>query len=403
MSIDPYIAPLVFGLMVAEVVYALRSGRRLFAFADSVADVQLGLLQRVAHVLLDGAFLAIYILIYEKFSLFRIPPDSILAIAALVVGIDFVFYFYHRFSHRVNFAWAAHAVHHQSEEFNLTVGFRISSTSIPIRWLFHYPFALLGFHPAVFFPVLVLTTAYQVWYHTRAVGRLGWLEHVLVTPSNHRVHHGVNPQYIDKNYGGMFIVWDRIFGTFEPEKEEAVYGVRRPLRSLNPLWALADGYWELIKASWAAPGPRRKIAVWFSPPETLSAPGKPDGDLHAREKYSVDTPRALRMYVLAQMLVLVPGTVALVRLHGKLDGSVMALCVGGLALSFVALSGLLERKRWAMWLEPSRLLAIVAFFAAMHASSGAATSIQLLVAAVAAISVAAFLFAVPPRRRTAPA
>jgi alkylglycerol monooxygenase len=388
LSIDPYIAPFVFGLMVAEVLYALCSGRRLFGVGDSIANVQLGLLQRTVHALLDGAFLALYIVIYENWSLFRIPTGSIVALIALVIGIDFAFYFYHRFSHRVNFAWAAHAVHHQSEEFNLTVGFRISSTSIPIRWLFHYPFALLGFHPAVFFPVLVLSTAYQIWYHTRVVGSLGWLDGILVTPSNHRVHHGVNPQYIDKNYGGMFILWDRLFGTFEPEREAVVYGVRRPLRSLNPLWALAEGYWKLVTESRAAGGLRRRIAVWLGPPESL-----PDGAgsaAGAREKYAARAQRPIQAYVLAQMVVLLPVTVAVVREHGRLGVVLTGLSALGLAISFVALSGLLEEKSWAARLELTRLVAVIAGLAASLASSSATIGSAVLLA-VAAASVLGFL------------
>jgi sterol desaturase/sphingolipid hydroxylase (fatty acid hydroxylase superfamily) len=388
-SIDPYIAPFVFGLMVAEVIYALCAGRRLFSVGDSIANVQLGLLQRTVHALLDGAFLAIYILVYEHWSLFRIPTDSIVALIALVVGIDFVFYFYHRFSHRVNLAWAAHAVHHQSEEFNLTVGFRISSTSIPIRWMFHYPFALLGFHPAVFFPVLVLSTAYQIWYHTRVVRSLGWLDGILVTPSNHRVHHGINPQYIDKNYGGMFIVWDRLFGTFEPEREPVVYGVRRPLRSLNPVWALAEGYWKLATESRAANGLRQRLGVWLGPPEALPerGDGAPPG---TREKYSVRPQRAVLVYVLVQMLVLVPVTVAVVRAHAQLGIVLTGVAAAGMALSFAALSGLLEEKPWAARLELSRLVAVTAILAVLHASLPATLAGAVLLA-VAAASIVAFL------------
>src|SRR5207247_5460488 len=173
---------------------------------------------------------------------------------------------FHRMSHEVNAFWAAHVVHHQSEEYNLAVALRQGAFQSSFSWVFYLPLAVIGFPPLLFLTVSSLDTLYQFWIHTRAIGRLGPLEWVLNTPSHHRVHHGRNPQYIDRNHAGTLIIWDRMFGTFEPEGHAVIYGVTEPIASWNPVWANFHAYRNLWADAKRAKHWWDKIRIWFMPP-----------------------------------------------------------------------------------------------------------------------------------------
>jgi hypothetical protein len=164
--------------------------------------------------------------------------------------------------------WAAHVVHHQSEDYNLSTALRQTSSGWLVSWIFYLPMAVLGFPPLVFGVVALVDLLYQYWVHTQQIGRLGWFDRWFCSPSNHRVHHAVNERYLDKNFGGVFIVWDRLFGSFEPEDdaEPCVYGTRAPLRSWNPIRANLQNYAELAHDSWHARSWMDKLRVWFKPP-----------------------------------------------------------------------------------------------------------------------------------------
>lgn len=155
------------------------------------------------------------------------------ALALLVA--DFTYYWMHRFEHEHRILWASHSVHHSSEDYNLTVGFRLSLVEGFFEWAFLVPMILIGFNPFQALVALVLVAQYQHWIHTERIGKLGWLDEVFNTPSVHRVHHGVNPQYLDRNYGGILMIWDKIFGTFEREDETVVYGLTRNINTNNPI------------------------------------------------------------------------------------------------------------------------------------------------------------------------
>lgn len=164
----------------------------------------------------------------------------------------------------MNILWAAHVVHHSSEEYNLTTALRQSSSSF-FSWIFYLPMAVLGFDPITLITVGSLNLIYQFWVHTQHIPKLGWYEWVFVTPSNHRVHHAQNQVYIDRNYGGVFILWDRIFGSFqeELETEKPIYGIRKALKSWNPLWANVHVYVQLFKDCWHAKRWQDKLLIWF--------------------------------------------------------------------------------------------------------------------------------------------
>ena len=263
--------------------------------------------------------------VLENLAIFDLPlawfdasPRGILLWVAAAIGWDFCYYWFHRLSHEYSLLWAAHVVHHQSEDYNLSTALRQTSTGFLFGWIFYLPLFLIGFPLAVLVTVNAINLIYQFWVHTRHIRRLGPLDYILVTPSNHRVHHARNERYLDKNYGGMFILWDRLFGTFEDESDEeaVVYGTRKPLESWDPVWANVQVYEGLWFDARHTERWQDKVRVWFSrtgwrPADVRERyPERSEvGDLCKR--YDPDVASALRRYALAQFFVAVVLTLAI--------------------------------------------------------------------------------------------
>jgi len=270
-------------------------------------------------------------------------------------------------SHEVAVLWAAHVVHHQSEAFNLSTALRQTSTGFLLGWIFYLPLAIAGVPPLVFVAVGLIDLLYQYWIHTELVGKLGWFDRVFASPSNHRVHHGVNDRYLDKNYGGILILWDRLFGTFEDEHddERVVYGTRAPLRSFDPLWANVEVYAALFRDAWHARRWSDKARVFLKPPGWRPADvaerfPKPAFDLAAFERYVPDVPRAQRIYALVQFgLLMVPSIyfLAIADARPLLETAVFALWI---CASVWALCALLQGRRGAWIAEGARLVVGIA-------------------------------------------
>jgi alkylglycerol monooxygenase len=275
-----------------------RQGDLRYTFHDAITSIGCGVGQQVLGVFMLAVRVGGYALVYEHLRVATLSPRSPLAWLALLFAVDLGYYAYHRASHRVAFFWATHIVHHQSEEYNLSTALRQSWFTGLTSWLFYLPLAVFGFPPVMYVAMVTLNTLFQFWIHTRAVGRLGWLELVLNTPSHHRVHHGINPKYIDRNYAGVFILWDRLFGTFKAEEEEPVYGTVQPLRSFNPLWANVEHWVELWGRARRTRRLRDKLLVWVTPPEWRSADlggpvVVPEVSGATRPKYATAAPRGL--------------------------------------------------------------------------------------------------------------
>ncbi len=259
----------VFLLLIAlEFVVGLKRGRNTYRLNDALNSIGLGIMSQIVGVFTTLMTVGIYTAVFEHVSLWQLPADAWWVWLAALLAYDFCYYWLHRAGHRVALFWAAHGVHHQSEDYNLSTALRQTSSGWLAGWLFYLPMAMLGVPPLVFAVVALVDLLYQFWVHTQQVGKLGWFDRWFCAPSNHRVHHAVNDKYLDKNYGGIFIVWDRLFGSFMPEDdaEPCVYGTRGPLRSWNPLWANLQYYAELAKDSWRAASWADKLRVWFKPP-----------------------------------------------------------------------------------------------------------------------------------------
>lgn len=344
--------PFFFLFIGIEVLLA----RRYYRFSDSIGDLACGVVQQVLGVFTAGTLALAYVYIYKHHALLTLSPSSPLAWLVLFLGVDFFYYWFHRLSHEINFLWAIHVVHHQSEEYNLTVALRQAAFQPLVSWVFYLPLALVGFPPAMFATIYSLNIIYQFWIHTRAIPKLGALEWVINTPSHHRVHHGSDTKYLDRNHAGTLIIWDRLFGTFQEEEEEPRYGVTRPLRSFNPLWANFHSFVALYNDARALPRLRDRLLLWIMPPgwwPTDAPPRKP-----LREPFDPPTTWRMRLYVLAHFIPATLLASALLVIARRLPAWETAALACAVVLTLFTLGALLDQKRWALPLERARVVAL---------------------------------------------
>jgi len=252
------------GLVLAVVMRRNYNWRGYFA---SLADA-LGRQYVVLTFLSLSLAAPAYDLAYSH-RLFTIPIDTAVAVIALLIGQDFCYYWFHRCSHRIRWFWATHAVHHSSNDLNFAAAYRFGWTGrLTGTAIFYVPLVWLGFEPRAVAIASALNLLYQFWLHTEWIPKLGWLEYVLNTPSHHRVHHAANPEYLDHNYGGVFIIWDRIFGTFVAERDDLPcrYGLVEPLRSNNPIFIAFHEWMALVRDLWHARSWRDRWSYVVGPP-----------------------------------------------------------------------------------------------------------------------------------------
>lgn len=200
---------------------------------ETSANILIGIGNIILEKSAYGLVFLIGLLLTEPFALIDLPINTITWIIAIILA-DLSYYWMHRLEHQIRFLWTLHSVHHSSVEFDLTTGLRLSWLEGLLEWIFFVPLVLIGFDAIQVLVSIITVVAYQTWIHTEKIGKLGWVDKVLNTPSVHRVHHGSNRQYIDKNYGGILIIWDRLFGSYEPEHEKVVYGLRKNIQTSNP-------------------------------------------------------------------------------------------------------------------------------------------------------------------------
>ncbi len=307
-----YAVPVFLLLMALEWVVARRRGLVVYRAADTVASLSLGIVSQGVAVFSKLATLGLYTAVYQHAALWRLPVDSIWVWVGALVAYDFCYYWLHRLGHEVQILWAAHVVHHSSEDYNLGTALRQTGSGFLLGWLFYLPMALAGVPPLVFAVVGLIDLLYQFWVHTRLVGRLGWFDRVFCSPSNHRVHHGQNAWCIDCNYGGILILWDRLFGSFVDERPDApiVYGVRGALGSYSPLranlqvyagmaqdWRLARTWADRLGVLWRRPG--------WRPAGAEDAAPRPKTDLDHFRPDDPPLPRPLAAHLLLQFALLI--------------------------------------------------------------------------------------------------
>jgi sterol desaturase/sphingolipid hydroxylase (fatty acid hydroxylase superfamily) len=375
--------PVFFFLIGVEVLIARLVERDYYRWDDALSNLSCGMIQQLLEVLVKTALFAGYLLVY-RYRLLEIGTGSALAWLLCFLGVDFLYYWFHRLSHEVNVFWAAHVVHHQSEEYNLAVALRQGALQGWFSWAFYLPLALVGFPPLMFLAVSSFHTLYQFWIHTRAIGRLGPLEWILNTPSNHRVHHGRNPKYVDRNHGGTLIVWDRLFGTYVPEEEEPAYGITRPLRSWNPVWANVHYWVELVGKARQAARVSDALRLFvarpgWQPPEMGGYVPPPEVD-PAQPSYASVLPGGLGAYVLVQFMALLVATSVVLWTQARLSPPLLAGAVVALGASLGILGGLLDLRGWAISLELARVALL---------GTAAALALRPLVGPVAGVGLGA--------------
>lgn len=358
--------PVFFALIALELLVAKLRGRSVYHSSDAINSLGLGVISQIVAVFSKLLTLGIYAWCVQRFALFALPTDSVWVWISALLIYDFCYYWLHRAGHEVNILWAAHVVHHQSEDYNLSTALRQTGSGMLLGWLFYLPMAIIGYPLEVFVVVALIDLLYQFWVHTELVGRLGWFDRVFCSPSNHRAHHAVNDKYLDKNYGGILILWDRLFGTFieEDDTDRPIYGTRSPLRSWNPLWANAEVYWATAKDAWHARRWRDKVLVWIKPPGWRPADvaerfPKPAFDIE-RARYLPPLSRGLTFYSLVQFALLLGMAVQFLDLAKHLAATELVGYAVFLVLNLVALGALTEGRRLGVVLELARLLSTAA-------------------------------------------
>ena len=256
--------PVFFVLIMLELAWTTYKKQDVYRLNDAVNSLAMGIMSRITQILYAAVPFSFYVYFYEDFALFEWQSNVWTWLAAFIL-YDFSYYWVHRIGHTMNISWASHVIHHSSEEYNLSTALRQTSVPNVIGWVFYIPLAFMGFPPEILVAVGSLNLLYQFWVHTQAIDQMPrWYEFIFVTPSNHRVHHAKNKIYVDKNFGGVFL-WDRLFGTFQPElkEEKVIFGISTQLASWNPVWGNLHFLSSLCKDAWRTNNWKDKFTLWF--------------------------------------------------------------------------------------------------------------------------------------------
>lgn len=312
MNLVLYAVPFFILAIVLELFYGWVKQRNTYRLNDSVSSLSLGVLSQARRFITLGVGGYIYHLITDYFSLSLMDASYWFTWVLAMVVYDFCYYWLHRMGHERTILWAAHVAHHQSEDYNLTTALRQTSTGFLLGWIFYIPMYLLGIPAEVVVTVGSINLIYQFWVHTEHVPKLGWYEKIFVTPSNHRVHHAQNERYLDRNYGGLFILWDRLFGTFQEEQDDepVVFGIRGALKSWSPIKALTHIYVDMAQDSWRTARWQDKLKVWVArngwrPADVATNYPREKTDLTHFERYNPTVSPLVSFYGFFQLLFVV--------------------------------------------------------------------------------------------------
>ena len=296
--------------LLIELAYGIIIKKNTYRFNDTISSIFMGSLRSSYKFIGIGIGGSIFYLVETKLALWRMDENSIFTWIFAFIIYDFFYYWFHRISHERQIFWASHVAHHQSEDYNLSTALRQTGTGFLLTWVFYIPVFLIGVPSYVYVSVATLNLIYQFWVHTEHIPKLGWYELFFVTPSNHRVHHARNETYIDKNYGGVFILWDRMFDTFKEEDldKPCIYGLRSPIRTFNPIWANIHIYVKMFRDVITADTLKEKLYVPFSrtgwsPSNLKIKPINTDEDNFKR--FDPKSTKTIGFYGIFQLIILV--------------------------------------------------------------------------------------------------
>ena len=311
MDYVPYAVPFFLLAILIELAYGIIKKNNTYRLNDAISSLFMGSLRSANKLIIIGLGGYVFYLIETNNSLWRMDANSPLVWVFAFIVYDFFYYWFHRMSHERQIFWASHVAHHQSEDYNLSTALRQTGTGAFITWIFFIPVFLIGVPSYVFVSVASINLIYQFWVHSEHIPKLGWYEKFFVTASNHRVHHAQNENYIDKNYGGVFIIWDRMFGTYKEEdnSEAPIYGIRGKIDTFNPIWANLHIYINMLQDIWSAKRWKEKAFVPFArtgwrPSSLPNSIRKDDFDPVTFKKYNPQVPTKIKAYSFFQFFAL---------------------------------------------------------------------------------------------------
>lgn len=396
MSLIVYAIPIFFLLISVELLIGKMKRLSYYRYHDAITNLSCGIGSQVSGLFLKALTVVAYIKLYEISPFREKIPNTWWVWILLFFGVDFFYYWFHRLAHEISIMWGSHVVHHQSEDYNLTVALRQAWYQGAFSFVFYLPLAIAGFRPEMFFVVSQLVTLYQFWIHTRLIGKMHpVIEFFFNTPSHHRVHHGVNPKYIDRNHAGTFIIWDRMFGTFQAEEEEVVYGITKQPKSWNPLWVNFEYWVDLFRDVFRAGSIKNALLMLFKMPGWK--PKELGGIAEYKEvtpetfqKYETEISPGLNHYVFVQFILVLLGTTAFLVFQAQepLSGNWWLKFAAAtlIVLSLVSFGGMFERKKWTPQLEIVRLILLVIVSVFLFQGSSVFVTAIAIVAAIAVAS-----------------
>lgn len=355
--------PIFFLLIGIELLIDRVKKTHYYRFNDTITNLSCGIGSQVSGIFLKVLTFGGYVFIYENISPLKgITPNTWWSFIVLFIGVDFFYYWFHRLAHEISVMWGSHVVHHQSEEYNLTVALRQAWVQGAFSWVFYLPLAFLGFEPYAFATIASFVTLYQFWIHTKFIHKLHPVfEYFFNTPSHHRVHHGVNPQYIDKNHAGTLIIWDRLFGTFQPEEEEVVYGITKQPKSWNPIYVNFEYWVDLFQQVFKVKNISDKLKMLFYmpgwKPKELGGNEQPKPvSTKTFHKYDTHISLPLNIYVMIHFAIIILITTVFLFSYKQLDKVYQFLVAVYIVYSLANMGGILENKQWFKTSEYIRLL-----------------------------------------------
>lgn len=394
MDINPIVLsiPIFFVLIGIELVVERITNKDFYRLPDAIANLSCGITSQLSGLFLKILAVGVYQILFENFAFFTLERTWIYWLA-LVLLVDLAYYWAHRMSHEVNLFWGGHVVHHQSEDYNLSVALRQSSLQVVWTFAFSLPIAFIGFNTTDFVLISALNTLYQFWIHTEAIKKLPkWIEFIFNTPSHHRVHHGRNPKYIDKNHAGSLIIWDRMFGTFQEEEEHPTYGITKPINSWNPVFANFSHYVDMSHDLKMIPKWSDKIRYVFSKPGWLPSylggqRAVPEVDEKTYKKYDTPAPMVLNVYVLFQYILCLGGTALFLFQQTTFSMPEKIFISSLITITVVNCGVLFEKKPWAYYVEWFRIISYPLLLIVLTYQSTAPYWLYLIAAAYMIISV----------------
>jgi alkylglycerol monooxygenase len=354
--------PIFFILIGIELLVERFSHQKLYRLQDAIANLSCGITSQLSGLFLKIFAVGIYEILFQNFSFLHLDRTTWWYWVILILLVDLAYYWAHRMSHEINLFWGGHVVHHQSEEYNLSVALRQSSLQVIWTFGFSLPIAFLGFETFDFALISAFNTLYQFWIHTETIKKLPkWIEFIFNTPSHHRVHHGRDPKYIDKNHAGSLIIWDRMFGTFQPEEEKPTYGITKPINSWNPIFANVSHYIAMKEDLDQIPKWSDRFRYLFSKPGWLPEylggyRPAPEVDKSAYRKYDPPSTLSLNLYVLFQYLICLGGTAFFLFNADKLDMAGKIFVSVLISVMVVNCGVLFEQRNWVKWSEWFRII-----------------------------------------------